>query len=146
MEIKDKIWLGFNLLFAFGGTLFLIIAWKAWSARYQIVRNGIKTQGMVLENVHRPMRGLAKNTSSLAPVVSFTTERGNPQQYHSQTYTTSAQYTPGDIVDIWYMPEDPMKATMEGVDAWIFPTVFGIFGFAMCLIGFSGLSGIWLKR
>ncbi len=146
MDIKDKIWLGFNLFFAFGGTLFAIIAWNSWNETYQIVRNGIKTQGLVLENVHRPTRGISHQTSSLAPIVMFTTTAGEQKKYYSQTYTTPATHAPGDVVDIWYLPDNPVLATMNGVDAWVLPTVFGIFGAAMCLIGYSGLIGIWLKK
>ena len=55
-------------------------------------------------------------------------------------------YAPGATVDIWYLPEDAKQATMDGLDAWIFPTIFGIFGSVMCLIGYPGLIGIWLKK
>lgn len=146
MEIKQKIWLGFNLMFAFGGTLFGIIAWNAWSDSYKIVHNGLKTQGIVLENVHRPTRGLSTKSTALAPVVAFTTTDGRQVKYYSQTYTTPSNYTPGQVVDIWYLPEDTKQATLNGVDAWIIPTVFGIFGTVLCLIGYSGLIGIWLKK
>ncbi len=146
MDLKRKISLGFNLLIALGGTMFLFIGWNAWKERYQIVQNGIQTQGIVVENVHRPTRGLERQSTALAPVVSFTTSEGKTVRYYSQTYTTPAQYTPGTVVDVWYLPDNPQEATMEGVDAWVFPTVFGIFGTAMCLIGYIGLIGMWFKK
>lgn len=146
MEIQNKIWLFFASLLGLGGTLFLIIAWNAWSQTYTIVRNGKLVQGTVIENVHKPRRGLQTQTTSLAPVVAFTTENGETVRYYSQTYTTPAAYAPGEQVDIWYMPDNPQLATMDGLDAWVLPTVFGIFGTAMSLIGWGGLISGLLKN
>lgn len=139
MEIKDKIWLGFCGMFAFAGTLFLVIAWNSWRSTYRIVRNGLQTQGIVVENVHKPRRGLEPQTTSLAPVVQFFTSTGEQKFYYSQTYTTPAAYQVGETVAIWYLPDNPIEATLNGVDAWIFPVVFGIFGAAACLIGYPVL-------
>jgi hypothetical protein len=139
MEIKDKIWLGFCLMFCFAGVLFLIIAWNSWRATYRIVRNGIRTQGIVVDLYHKPVRGLERRTGTLAPVVQFYTASGEQVQYYSQTYTSPPMYQPGQTVDIWYLPENPHQATLDGLDAWILPVVFGFFGLAASLIGFPAL-------
>lgn len=134
------------MLVLLAGTLFLIIAWNAWRDHSQIVLNGIKTQGIVLENVHKPIRGVQKQTTALAPVVQFSTQDGQLKKYYSQTYTTPATYAPGEILNIWYLPEDPNQATLNGVDAWVLPTVFGIFGSVISLIGMGGLFGTLFKN
>ena len=139
MEFGDKIWLGFSGMFAFAGTLFLIIAWNHWQSTYRIVRTGVQTQGVVVENVHKPRRGLEPQTTSLAPVVQFFTATGEQKLYYSQTYTTPVSHQVGEVVTLWYLPDDPNQATLNGVDAWIFPVVFGIFGVAAALIGYPTL-------
>lgn len=139
--MKDKIWLGFCGMFALMGTLFAVIAWNSWHSTYRIVRNGVQTQGIVIENRHKPARGLEKRTTSLAPAVQFMTADGVPSVYYSQTYTTPAAYRIGETVTIWYLPDDPQRATLDGPDAWIVPVVFGIFGAALCLTGYPALIG-----
>ncbi len=149
MEFRDKIWLGVCIMLALGGTLFAIIAWNSWRSTYRIIRNGIQTEGMVLENRRRPARGLEARPTSVAPVVQFVTPDGLTVQYYSQTYTTPATFQVGERVAIWYLADDPKQATLDGVDAWIFPVVFGIFGTAMCLIGYPTLISAliaFLKR
>ena len=139
MELKDKVWIGFCLMFCLVGTLFLVIAWNSWRASYRIIRSGIHAQGIVVDLYSKPVRGLERRTGSLAPVVQFYTASGEPVQYYSQMYTSPAMYQPGQTVDIWYLPENPQQATLDGPDAWILPVVFGIFGLAASLIGFPGL-------
>ncbi|MBP6827679.1 MAG: DUF3592 domain-containing protein [Saprospiraceae bacterium] len=139
--MKDKIWLGFCGMFALAGTLFAIIAYNSWRSTYRIIRNGVQTQGLVIENRHKPRKGLEMQTTSLAPVVQFATPDGVIRQYYSQTYTTPAAFQPGETVTLWYLPDDPLQATMDGADAWILPVVFGIFGAALCLIGYPALIG-----
>lgn len=146
MEIKEKIWLGFCLMFAFVGTLFAVIAWNSWRSTYRIVRTGIQTQGTVVEHCEKPRRGLETRTTSLAPVVQFFTTAGEPVKYYSQAYTTPVSHQIGETVTIWYLPDDPQKATLNGFDAWILPVVFGIFGAAACLIGYPALIQLLFRQ
>ncbi|MBX2892000.1 MAG: DUF3592 domain-containing protein [Saprospiraceae bacterium] len=146
MELRDKIWLGFCGMFAFVGTMFLIIGWSHWQSTYRIVRNGVQTQGIVVENVHKPRRGLERQTTSLAPVVQFFTATGEQKLYYSQTYTTPVSHQVGEVVTIWYLPDDLNQATLNGADAWIFPVVFGIFGVAAALIGYPALLKFLFRK
>lgn len=100
---------------AFAGTLFLIIAWNSWRSTYRIVHNGIQTQGIVVENVHKPRRGLERQTTSLAPIVQFFTASGERKLYYSQTYTTpvSRQVRNGDHLVPARRPE-PSHAQRRG--------------------------------
>jgi hypothetical protein len=139
MDIKDKISFFIFLMLAFGGTLFAIIAWNSYRGTCRILKEGEQTRGIVINNVPKPRRGLEPRSTALGPVVKFVTMQGREVEWYCQTYTTPARFQVGEVVDIWYLPEDPHKATMQDVDAWIFPVVFGIFGAAMCLIGYPGL-------
>ena len=144
MDFNQKLNLALTLFFLMISTIFLIIAIRSWSETNTIYQKGIQTQGMVLENVLRPRRGSEPQSTAMAPVVLFNTTDGQQYKYYSTTYTTPAMYDPGDIVDIWYLPEDPQKATLSGKDAMIFPLVFGIFGGVAGLIGI-GMLFSWIR-
>ncbi|AQG79596.1 DUF3592 domain-containing protein [Spirosoma montaniterrae] len=145
MTGKDKAWLGFCLLFAGVGTLFAIIAYRSWDNTYSIVRNGIQTQGVVIENRYKERINLKSRSTAMAPVVQFRTADGMSITYYSQTYTSPVQAEVGETVSIWYMPNNPQEATLEGVDAWLLPVVFGIFGVVFGLIGYSNLLPLLLS-
>jgi hypothetical protein len=139
-----KLYIGFivGIILACCGTLFSIIAYNQWQSTAKIVKNGVQTQGIVVENVHRPRRiGKTSNTTALAPVVKYFTLDGQQKSYYSQTYTTPAQYQIGQSVNIWYLPNEPNLETLNGADGWILPVAFGVFGSVMCLIGFILIFG-----
>ncbi|GEM_PF-1277473 len=143
MGIRKKINLVVCLVFCLGGTLFAIIALREWQSTGRILKTGKLAQGMVVEMARRPRKvGETVTPNSFAPVVQFNTEMGEQRKYYSTLYTAMQTHQVGQMVDIWYLPEDPAKATMEGGDAWVLPLVFGIFGFAMCLIGYPWLFNI----
>lgn len=139
MAIKNKLSFIISLMLALGGTLFGIIAWNSYTETYSILQNGTQTFGVVIDNVPKPRRGNESPTTSLAPVVRFLTGDGKETVWYSQTYTTPARFQIGEAVQIWYLPENPQRATLQDVDAWVLPIVFGIFGTVMCLIGYPGL-------
>ena len=149
MDIRNNIWLGASILLSLAGTLFAIIAYREWRSTGRIIKTGEQTIGMVIDNIKRPRRaGESFQSTAMAPAVLFITKTGEQHTYYSQTYTTPASYSVGDKVDIWYLPAEPNKATLKGADAWILPVAFGVFGLAMCLIGytslFSQLKDRWL--
>lgn len=142
MEMRNKINLLICLAFCLGGSLFAIIAIREWQMTGRILKTGNQAQGIVIEMTRRPRKvGEQTTPNSFAPVVQFTTDKGEQRKYYSTLYTALETYQVGQTVDIWYLPDEPEKATMEGGDAWILPLVFGIFGCAMCLIGYP-----WLFR
>lgn len=146
MEIKDKISLIVSLMIALGGTLFATIAIREYRNSGHILQAGVQTQGMVVEMARRPRKvGETVTPNSFAPVVQFTTEKGEQRKYYSTLYSGLNTYQIGQTVDIWYLPDAPDKATMAGGDAWILSLAFGIFGLAMCLIGYPWLFGV-LRR
>ncbi|MEZ4960721.1 MAG: DUF3592 domain-containing protein [Saprospiraceae bacterium] len=128
------------LMLATGGTLFAIIAWREWRSVGRIIKMGENAQGVVVEMFRRSRKvGETGTPRSFAPVVLFTTAKGEQRKYYSTLYTALDTYQIGQTVDIWYLPDEPDKATLKGGDAWILPVVFGIFGAVMCLIGYPGL-------
>ncbi len=143
MDIRNKINLIICLAFCLGGTLFATIAIREYISTGHIIQSGKQAQGMVVEMARRPRKvGETGTPNSFAPVVQFTTETGEQRKYYSTLYTGLETYQVAQMVDIWYLPNEPNEATLKGGDAWILPLVFGIFGFAMCLIGYPWLFNI----
>lgn len=143
MGLKKKIDLAVCLMLCICGAVFAIIAIREWRSTGRILRMGKQTRGVVVEMARRPRKvGETGTPNSFAPVVLFLNENGQQQKYYSQLYTAVQSYEIGQQVDIWYLPEEPQEATLNGGDAWVLPLVFGIFGSVMCLIGYSWLFSI----
>lgn len=143
MDIRKKISLIVCIAFCLGGTLIAVIALREWQSTGRILKTGKLAQGMVVELARRPRKiGETTTPNSFAPAVQFNTEMGEQRKYYSTLYTAMPSYQVGQLVDIWYLPDDPNQATLKGGDAWILPLVFGIFGGAMCLIGYPWLVSI----
>lgn len=132
----------FPAMFSLMGILFLFIAWRSGKDTVLILKTGIKTQGIVVENAIRSLKVGERGTpTSRAPVVQFRTQSSDLITYYSNNYTTPALYEVGQTVDIWYMPDNPQRATLDGKEIWILPGVFGLFGVVLSLIGLP-----WLIR
>lgn len=126
---------------------FLLVAHSYNRKNYikNIFKNGIKTQGKVVEISRDPGPLFGKEGEGLAPVVEYTTVSGNVLKHHSQTYQIPAKYEVGQVVDIWYVNyksnreatleddqvgETPKKLFMVGVIFLLISTpkiIFGMF-------------------
>jgi Protein of unknown function (DUF3592) len=74
-------------------------------------------------------------TGTKAPTVQFKTQKGDIITYYSTTFTAPSPYQEGQIVPIWYMPDNPQEATLKGADAYLLPLVFTGFGVLAMLFG-----------
>jgi len=114
MDIRTKINLFICLVFCLGGTLFAIIALREWQSTGRILKTGKQTQGMVVEMARRRRKvGETVTPNSFAPVVQFNTEMGEQRKYYSTLYTALPTYQVGQMVEIWYLPDDPLKSNAE---------------------------------
>jgi len=134
MNIINTIKIVFSFVFALAGSMFLFIGCKEGLKPYRLLKDGVETQGVVIELYKRPVRGNEKSMGSVAPVVQFWTENGEAVKYYSTTFTNFNEYKIGEPVKLWYSAEEPQLATLEGMDNLILPVVFGAFGITMCLI------------
>ena len=141
LEMKTRSAFGIILptAFALAGTLFLIIAYRAGAEKYAIFKKGVETEGVVIDTYRKPTRTGESRSLATAPVVQFLTSSNRVQLYYSTVFSSQDVYQRGQHVRIWYLPEDPSNATMDGKDAWILSLVFGIFGTAICLVAYSSL-------
>jgi hypothetical protein len=141
-KMKNLFTILFPAIFTLMGCMFLLIAWKSGKDTLLILKTGIKTQGIVIENAPRALKiGERGTPTSRAPVVQFRTQSSDVITFYSSNYTTPALYEVGQTVDIWYMPDNPQNATLDGKETWILPSVFGLFGLVLSLIGLP-----WLVR
>ena len=144
MDISDKITLGFFGLFAAVGTVCAIIAFVSYRSTYRIVHGGLEAEGIVVENYAAPRAVGKLQGTAMAPVVQFRATNGEVLKYTSTTFTTPVSHPVGAAVRIWYLPENPQVATLEGVDSWLIPVVLGGFGLVFCLIGWpTVLRTLW---
>ncbi|GEM_PF-1628089 len=100
----------------------------------QAMSVGIKTTGAVAENilVHDGTRG----GSTYHPRISFVTNKGESFDFQSNTGSSPAMYTVGEIVPVLYNPANPTVATIDSFLVSWFPimlclligTVFLILG------------------
>ena len=143
--MKQNIGLAFFGLFALVGTIFLIVAYVNWQSTQRIIKTGIETKGVVIDNRYNIDRQ-GRTTSSMAPVVQFRTTDGTPVTYYSQTYTSPPSFEVGQAVTLWYQPDNPQEPILEGIDGWLLPLIFGILGTIFVLIGYSGIISTLIKR
>jgi hypothetical protein len=121
-------------IFAIAGLVCGVVGFSMLYSRYQLMHEGVKTTGTVTN------LNWSKNT--VAPVVGFEDEWGNALEYHSAFYTNIDPYELGQEVVIYYDPNNPKDATLdgEGWEGW-FPLIFLLTHGG---VGFGGLY--WLEK
>ncbi|RIV23781.1 DUF3592 domain-containing protein [Fibrisoma montanum] len=143
--MKQNIGLAFFGLFALIGTIFLIVAYVSWQSSQRIIRTGIETKGVVIDNRYNIDRQ-GRTTSSMAPVVQFRTADGTPVTYYSQTYTSPPSFDIGQTITLWYLPDNPQEPVLEGIDGLLLPLIFGIMGTIFSLIGYWNIISALVRR
>jgi Protein of unknown function (DUF3592) len=114
--------------------LFLVIAYREWNTDYKIMHSGQVAEATVIGTYRKPRRTGETMTYSEAPIVTFLGPKDTVVTFYATLFTTPCQYQIGQRVNIWYLPENPQKATLGGKEAWLLPMIFGLFGIAMCLV------------
>jgi hypothetical protein len=126
------------------GLIFSTVAYRSWHSTNNIIENGVKTEGVViqlLDNYDKRKR----TTGTQAPVVQFKTQNDDIIIYKSTTYTSPCPYYQGQLVPIWYLPDNPQEATLKGADAYVLPLVFAGFGALAFLFGLPVLLKLFIR-
>ncbi|MFN0174946.1 MAG: DUF3592 domain-containing protein [Saprospiraceae bacterium] len=133
MKRKGCLYL-FFAIFAIAGLGCGVAGFWLVKSRYDLVNNGIKTTGTVIDLNH------SKN--NVAPIVGFNDEWGNSQVYSSTNYTSLESFEIGQKITIYYDPANPENATLDGEGWWSwFPFIF------LFTHGGVGLGGLyWLEK
>jgi hypothetical protein len=107
--------------------VFATIAYRSWNATTKIIEGGLKTEGQVIDLVNQKDKQ-GQTTGKQAPVVQFKTQNGADITYYSTTYTSRCPYSKGQVVPIWYMPDNPQEATLKATNAYSQPLIVIVCG------------------
>ena len=125
------------------GLIFSTIAYRSWRSTHTIIENGVSTEGVVMNIISRTDK--KKGTTTYAPAVQFRTQKGEVVTYHSSMFTNPCSYVQGQLVSIWYMPENPQEATLKGADSYLLPLVFMGFGMLAFLFSLPTLFKFFIR-
>ncbi len=77
---------------------------------------------------------------SHCPQISYTTKAGKTVKFEANVCQSPAAYVVGDLVNIYYDPENPQDAQIKSYAAqYLMPTSLTISGLPLALIGLFGL-------
>ena len=126
------------------GALMLAGAFYFYQDRQAFLKKAETVQGTVVELISKR----SDNSTTYAPVVSFTTKAGNKIEFTSSVSSNPPSYSEGESVEVLYDPAEPKDASINGfASLWIGPLIFGILGTVFFLIGFGIiLFGILKQR
>ena len=126
-------------IFALAGIICGIVSASLWYARYQLMRDGEKTTGQVVELQYSRSKG----STTTAPVIAFTTPSGRRVVYRSNFYTNINPFQVGDTVTLWYDRAEPEKVVLEKSGMTVILLTL-LFLFTHGGVGIGGL--VWLER
>lgn len=80
------------------------------------------------------------NSRFFCPRISFTTTKGQTIKFDANVCSSPAPYTEGDLVNLYYDPDDPYNAQIKSFSAqYLLPTSFIVSGLPLVIIGLVGL-------
>lgn len=106
--------------------MLFILAFFSWKKARHLVRNGVKSQGEVINLV---VKRSSKGGQTYSPQVKFSSMSG-PITFTSAISTKPAGFHVGQIVPVIYLPNIPQTAAID--------TFFQLWGSAL-LIAFAGM-------
>lgn len=121
----------FFLIFALIGTAMGAAAvYQQWSYE-KIKQHGVRAKGIVVRMVY------SQNTA--APVIEYYTPEHEQRTYTGTVFSSPPAYKEGEVVTLWYDPNDPSKVMLNGFDQWFLPAIFGFFFLVFGSVGYGGL-------
>lgn len=130
-----------KIIFGVIGLIMLAIAFLLFNSTRSFISEAELTQGTVTELVEsRSKSDDGSNSITYAPVVSFVTDAAQQVTYHSSTSSNPPSYQVGETVEMYYLPEQPNKAKINGFfDLWLGTVICGVLGAVFFSVGF----GLW---
>ncbi len=123
------------------GILFTATSVILYLSTKSFIEDSEKTTGEVIAIIDVPADLEGSGGVMYAPVIRFTTDRGNTITFQSAHATNPASYREGDKVQVLYDPDDPGTARMHDfMSLWIAPIVSLFLG--ICLLAAAG----WRSR
>ena len=118
------------------GFVLVVVAYSMWSSQQGFINKSTHVSGTVTELLSR--RDIHNHTVYW-PVVKFTTHENQAETYTSTVYSNPPAYSVGQVVDIYYDPENPHVATIGGQSDTIDLCIGGLGGFFL-LVGISTVA------
>ena len=129
--IKRNFFFFFFGIFAFVGSILGLVAGVLWFGEIDIQNKGERSEGRVVDMLY--------SDGAQAPVVEFPLGDGSIHQYSSNLYSSPPSYEVGEMVELWYDPNNPDRVSMAGMDSWFAPVILGVFFLVFGGIGYGGL-------
>jgi ribosomal protein L7/L12 len=121
-------------IFAFVGTIFLLVSTYLWWRDYQITHDSITVTGRVIDLQY----GSADHNSGAIPVISYTW-KGKRTTVYGSTSSNPPAVEIGEPVEIIINRTDPGKVVINLLsERYFLIIIFGIMGFIFGAIGYIG--------
>lgn len=132
-------------VFVLVGVALLMLAWNSYRENVNFQTHAVSAVGHVVSLKERR----TDNNVTYAPTVSFKDKTGSVFSFTSSTGSSPAAYSPGELVEVFYLPESPLdSARLDGVfEAWGATIILSVLGVPFLFVGLLiVLFGVRKKR
>lgn len=138
--MNNKSGLPFAILFSTIGLAVLTFGVSIYFQQTELIENGIKTQGQVIDNVERR----DSDGSTYAPVVEFVTNQKERVTFTSSLSSYPPEFEVGEVVGVIYQADSPRESAEidSWLSLWFGPLICGILGGAFSAFGLGFLFSI----
>ena len=117
------------------GLVFYGIGFGLGYQQRSLIRQGVEAPGEVVSFV----QSCDDDGCTYAPVVRFQTQDGRNVSYESSFSSSPPAYDVGEIVQVFYSPENPEKAAIKG-EGRVLRVIFMIVGGLIIIFGLSSFG------
>ena len=135
MNIFTRVWTAFRqgpMFVVFLGLIFFAVGVGLTFQQYLLRQDALQAQGTVIS--------LAESCDdegcTYRPIVRFTAQNGREEFYNSMYGSSPPAYEVGEIVTLFYQPDNPQKAFIQG-EGGIFRVIFTAIGAGIMLVGLA---------
>lgn len=133
--------------FAFVGLTMLTIASFVFKSSLDFIENSKVTEGIVIDLLSVQSSGSNNRSTTYAPLVQFTDNKGGQFEFVSSISSSPASYDIGENVEVIYHSKQPKEAKIKGFFAiWGLETIMGSVGAIFFCIGFALLFSDQKKK
>ena len=138
-----------RIIFTLVGIVLLLITFFTFNNTQKFLDKARLTQGVVTELLPRESRDSdsKKVSTTYAPVVEFITDAGETITYISSSSSNPPSYDTGESISIYYLPDSPQRAKIDGfMDLWFGTVILAGFGSLFFLIGFGSSLFVRMRK
>lgn len=129
-------------IFTIIGAVIFIMALFVIKSELNLVRNGIETTGIVIE---QSVSNSSDDRSIYHPIIRFNTEDNREITFRSPEGNSRSRFHIGESINVIYLPSDPQRATINNfLGLYGAGVILGVFGLVFALTGLIPLY--FIKR